>query len=535
MSPTRNSRVDLAISAMRDTPTLSRRRAARIYGCTTNTIRNRMLGVPARGSKPTKQQNLLPGEESALVAHILRLDEQGFAPRKDQIKQAASDILAKRGKEPVGTNWTCNFIKRHPELRSRRARTFDYKRHKAEDPDAIRAWFETYKSNRDKYGIVEDDIYNFDETGFGMGMLSPNTMVVTSSDRSAKPRVIQPGSRIWTTVIATVSATGWALPPYILFRGKQPQHGWGHLGVPGDWVLHPSDRGWTTDLIGMRWLEFFEKSTRTRTKGSHRLLVLDGHASHLAQPFNNYCHDHNIIPICMPPHASHILQPLDVGCFGPLKHAYHTELDKISRDGVKHIDFADFLVLFKPAFHSAMSPSNIMGAFRGSGLVPYNPAKIIDKLPLISRLQRPSTPPEGQLLASYDPHTPTTIAESAAHTKYLQDKVRAHQDSSPTAIIELLDYQKKGFERIAADMAILQANTASMTSAIMAKAKRRSMPKTRVTTAGPITIADLAKERPDIASSMQNIEDEIDIHNQLIQMGAEIDYGLPLIDEEDAV
>jgi hypothetical protein len=136
----------------RDTPTLSRRRAARIYGCTTNTIRNRMLGVPARGSKPTKQQNLLPGEESALVAHILRLDEQGFAPRKDQIKQAASDILAKRGKEPVGTNWTCNFIKRHPELRSRRARTFDYKRHKAEDPDAIRAWFETYKSNRDKYG-----------------------------------------------------------------------------------------------------------------------------------------------------------------------------------------------------------------------------------------------------------------------------------------------------------------------------------------------------------------------------------------------
>jgi hypothetical protein len=445
MSPTRDQRVDAAVLAIRTRSNLSARNAARIYKVDPRTIKNRMLGVPARGSKAPISRNLLPGEELALLAHILRLDEQGFAPRKDQIKNAANNILSKRGKEPVGKNWTSNFIKRHPELRTRRARTFDYKRHKAEDPRAIRAWFETYQSSRQKYGIVEDDVYNFDETGFGMGMLSPNTMVVTSSDRSAKPRIIQLGDRVWTTVIATVSATGWALPPYILFKGKQPKHGWGHLGSPDDWVIQGSERGWTNDTIGLQWLEFFEKQTRTRAKGSHRLLVLDGHASHLAEPFNNYCYEHNIIPICMPPHTSHILQPLDVGCFGPLKQAYHKELEELSRNHVTHIDFADFLVLFKPAFESAMSLSNIQGAFRGSGLVPYNPAKILDTLrPLIENIG-PSTPPENRLPPPYEPHTPMNIAESAAHTSHMRDKLRAHQDSSPTALIALVETAEKCF------------------------------------------------------------------------------------------
>jgi len=54
----------------------------------------------------------------------------------------------------------------------------------------------------------------------------------------------------------------------------------------------------------------------------YRLLILDGHGSHLTPEFDQICSDNDIIPICMPAHSSNYLQPLDVSVFAPLKKAY---------------------------------------------------------------------------------------------------------------------------------------------------------------------------------------------------------------------
>lgn len=45
-----------------------------------------------------------------------------------------------------------------------------------------------------KYGIQDEDVYNFDETGFMMGQIT-STMVVTGADRSGKRKKVQPGNR----------------------------------------------------------------------------------------------------------------------------------------------------------------------------------------------------------------------------------------------------------------------------------------------------------------------------------------------------
>lgn len=54
---------------------------------------------------------------------------------------------------------------------------------------------------------------------------------------------------------------------------------------------------------------------------------MDGHTSHVAWEFFEYCLTHNIIPLCLPAHSTHLLQPLDVGLFGPLQKNYGTLLD----------------------------------------------------------------------------------------------------------------------------------------------------------------------------------------------------------------
>ena len=76
-----------------------------------------------------------------------------------------------------------------------------------------------------RYGIDEADIFNFDETGFMMGVILP-AIVVTRADRRGKPKMAQPGNREWVTVIQGVNSQGWAIPPFLVVAGKNHLANW---------------------------------------------------------------------------------------------------------------------------------------------------------------------------------------------------------------------------------------------------------------------------------------------------------------------
>ena len=124
--------------------------------------------------------------------------------------------------------------------------------------------------------------------------------------------------------------------------------------IPHDWSIGVSDNGWTTDKIGLTWLSLFHKHTKDRTVGTYRLLVLDGHNSHVNPEFDQFSLDHNIIVVCMPAHSSHLLQPLDVGCFSALKQSYGRLVEQIMSRGINHIDKREFLLLYKQARQIAL-------------------------------------------------------------------------------------------------------------------------------------------------------------------------------------
>ena len=106
----------------------------------------------------------------------------------------ANQLLRLRDAPPVGKLWAHNFVKRQPQLRTRYTRRYDYQRAKCEDPKVIGEWFTLVQNTRAKYGIVDDDVYNFDETGFMMGIIFAG-MVVTTSDGRSKAKLAQPGNR----------------------------------------------------------------------------------------------------------------------------------------------------------------------------------------------------------------------------------------------------------------------------------------------------------------------------------------------------
>ena len=216
-----------------------------------------------------------------------------------------------------------------------------------------------------KYGILEQDVYNFDETGFQMGVIG-TARVITGAERRGKPLHKQPGNREWVTVIEAIVADGRFLDPLIIFAGKVHQTSWFRALKEHEcrrWKIAVSPNGWTNDEIGIAWLKWFEDTTNN-TAGVYRLLVLDGHHSHNTPEFDKCCKDHNVIALYMPPHASHILQPLDVACFAPLKQEYGREVEHLVRFGQHHVDKSEFVELYVNARQRALTKSNILAGFR---------------------------------------------------------------------------------------------------------------------------------------------------------------------------
>ena len=92
--------------------------------------------------------------------------------------------------------------------------------------------------------------------------------------------------------------------------------------------------GYSNDIMGMEYIQHFHKMTEKRTKGKFRMLVFDGHGSHLSDRFTWYCWQHDIVPFRLLAHLTHLLQPLDVGIEALASSSFITWLNSVQRSWI---------------------------------------------------------------------------------------------------------------------------------------------------------------------------------------------------------
>jgi hypothetical protein len=119
---------------------------------------------------------------------------RGFAPPLTQVRSMADQLLAARGGTHVGNNWVDRFIARRTEIKSQLSRPRDYRRILCSNLSIIEPWFGLVANVKAKYGILDEDTYNFDETGFQIGVAG-SIKVVTASEIRLNPIGRQAGDR----------------------------------------------------------------------------------------------------------------------------------------------------------------------------------------------------------------------------------------------------------------------------------------------------------------------------------------------------
>lgn len=238
----------------------------------------------------------------------------------------------------------------------------------------------------EQYNVTPSNTYNFDEKGFLIG-LSRSTKRIVSREALESGRLLgasQNGSRDFITLIASICADGTHIPPALIYQSKSGD-------VQDSWLedfdskrqlayFASSKKGWSNGVLGLQWLQHvFDHNTRQKAARSQRLLIIDGHSSHVNLDFIDYADRNRILLAVLPSHLTHRLQPLDIGMFLPLATYYSQEVDQFLSDsgGLICITKQQFWKLFYKAWERAFTEKNVRSTWEAAGIHPFSPERVI--------------------------------------------------------------------------------------------------------------------------------------------------------------
>lgn len=132
-----------------------------------------------------------------------------------------------------------------------------------------------------------------DETGIALGVYTNQIVVGSSTTNYAY--IQSPENRDWVSIIESISANGARIRPLVIFKGKTLQTTWFRPDHVLDWIFPCSANGWTSNDICIRWLhDTFLPETQPLHINEYRILLVDGHGSHIWTEFMYECYQNRV-------------------------------------------------------------------------------------------------------------------------------------------------------------------------------------------------------------------------------------------------
>ena len=411
---------------------------AREYGVPRRTLQNRVRkGSQPRTARKPVNKALDGYQEEALIRWIAFMRDINMPVTPRILEEWANRALKRAGKpdQLVSKMWAYRFERRlpgHLKLGPVKQETKESKRIQAEDAGLLAHWYNQLAN------VVKDTparlVYNFDECGFQPGEGKPRKVI--GSKGAPDLAESEKGENI--TAIECISADGWVMDPFFIFKGGGIfMESWFNESeaLPPHTVIATSPNGWVSDELALQWLQCFIEATNKHTKrGEKRILIFDGHGSHLTVEFLQRCEDNGIIPFGFLPHTTHLCQPLDGKPFLSYKQHFRHINNDLSYWAGEPVGKSEFLRVIGPVREKTFNQRTIRGAFKDRGIWPVNGSKIVDNLTIqaweqipdiyMPDLSTPSPPPTAISSSSVEISPPRTIQDLEKN----QAKLSKHAD-----------------------------------------------------------------------------------------------------------
>ena len=358
----------LAIEAVKGGSTILR--AATLHGVPRQTLQDRISGKVVHGINPGPKPYLSPVEEKDLASFLIDSAKVGYGKSRQQVKSIAArgahDKGVLKSDKVMSNGWYYRFMSRQGDLALRRGDPTANVRMDCLNEEIMEDYFIMLKKTLVENDLMDkpEQIYNVDESGMPLDHRPPK---IVSQKGQKKIRSRTSGNKSQITVIACVSATGHALPPFVIFDTKGLNREWTKGEVVGT-RYGLSAKGWVDTELFKEWLV---KHFITHAAGGRPLmLVLDGHSSHYQPELIKYAKKNKVILVCLPPHTTHETQPLDTSVFRSLKRNWSEECHKFySKNPGRVITKYDFSTLLNTVWGKTMLPNVISAGFKRSGII----------------------------------------------------------------------------------------------------------------------------------------------------------------------
>lgn len=344
---------------------------------------------PKPGSgRPTVLHTVVEDELAELVRVLCRA---GFPPLRDDLavyvqEWAKRDLRNRKVKaweandHRPGKRWVKSFLKRN-KLVLKRSSPMERKRKTAiSDPFLIFEFYDNLELLLDQLDLKDkpERVFNTDETCFWH---DPDKVVVVGVRGEANERIRAGPGKDNTTVLATCSADGKCMDPFIIFPGQRFQAQW-KAETPDcpKTTYSVTNKGWMTGEIFEAWFEkTFVEYVKTLGDGPV-VLIFDGHASHLSLQLISTAKANDVHLLKLPAKTTSTLQPLDVSCFAPIKAEWNRNIQKnmSSSGGINYVDKKNFAAVLTSVWRSGLSEQNIKKGFIETGIFPASREKYKD-------------------------------------------------------------------------------------------------------------------------------------------------------------
>jgi hypothetical protein len=98
-----------------------------------------------------------------------------------------------------------------------------------------------------------------------------------------------PDNRELVIVVATINYGRRKVPVYIIFKGVYYLRGYFPRTLNGGIEFARSPTSFTNNRLGLQYLKHFIKHYPPSRIGAYRILIFDGHSSHLSNEFLHLC------------------------------------------------------------------------------------------------------------------------------------------------------------------------------------------------------------------------------------------------------
>ena len=439
---------------------------ARQFNVPVPRLRARVSGRVSRYGRIAPNRTLTEVQDDALCHYLDTLDQFGLSATQPMLVAVANSILRDAHTEPyepshqVGKDWLRRWKKAHPQYKLRKKRATAVDRYKAGNREDFVRWFTALNNVINQFDINEQDIYNFDETGFRIGIGGSQWIITRETSRESY--FASQSERELVTAVETIGVRGIVLPPLLILPGKIHQSQWyTATNIPSSYAIGLSESGYSNDKLALEYIKHFDRFTRRSILGVYRLLICDRFGSHHTREFIEYAEQQKIILFGLPSYSTHLLQPLDVVVFQPLKHYHRKAVEQATRTGCEAFNKLEFLAALETIRKQTFKNQTIKSAFRTTGIWPFNPKIVIEKLrPEDVQPQRILSPPPDV------PCTPYTVRS----IQKITDSILERSEISPSTHSSICRLAKS---------ALVNTHELSQTKCILAQTEAAQQARTK--------------------------------------------------------